>query len=144
MSADQLFSYANTFALPGWIVLAISPYWKAADRFVVGIVVTLLSALYMYLLATNFQPGDFRSFGSLDGIGRLFQNKTLLLAGWVHYLAFDLMTGLFIIRNGRRHGIPHLLALLCAFGAFMMGPAGLLLYLIIRFIKTRQYFAAND
>jgi hypothetical protein len=144
MNADQLFSLANMAVLPGWIALALWPLWKWADRFVVGIVVTLLAVLYVYLLAEHFKPGDFSSFGSLDGIARLFQNKVLLLAGWVHYLAFDMLTGLFIVRNARRHGIPHLLAVICALGAFMMGPAGLLLYLLIRFFKTRQYFASND
>ena len=144
MSADQLFTMANAAVLPGWIALAFLPLWKRADRFIVGVVITLLAALYVYLLASAFKPADFSSFGSLDGILALFQNKMLLLAGWVHYLAFDLLTGLFIVRNARAHRIAHLLALLCAFGAFMMGPAGLLLYLLIRFLKTGQYFAAND
>lgn len=144
MTPDQLFSYSNTFVLLGWVALAITPFWKVADRFVVGIVVTLLAALYVYLISAHFKPADFRSFGSLEGISALFKDKTLLLAGWIHYLAFDLMTGLFIVRNAKRHGIPHLIALLCAFGAFMMGPAGLLLYLAIRFVKTRRYFATND
>jgi hypothetical protein len=144
MNADQLFSLANMAVLPGWLALALWPLWKWADRFIVSVVVTLLAVLYVYLLATSFRPADFSSFGSLDGISKLFGNKRLLLAGWVHYLAFDLLTGLFIVRNARRHSIPHLVALLCAFGAFMMGPAGLLLYLLIRLVKTRQYFASND
>ncbi len=144
MNADQLFSIANAAVLPGWAALAFLPLWKGADRFVVGVVVTLLALLYICLLAASFHPTDFRAFGTLDGISGLFQKKLVLLAGWVHYLAFDLLTGLFIVRNARTHKVPHLLALGCAFGAFMMGPAGLLLYLIIRLIRTKKYFASND
>jgi hypothetical protein len=143
VNADQLFSLANGVALCGWIALALSPFWRSADRFVVSIVVTLLSALYAWLIAMHFHSADFKAFGSLAGIAAIFQKKELLLAGWVHYLAFDLMVGLFIVSNARRHGIPHLLAMLCAFGAFMLGPIGLLLYLLIRSIKTRRYFAGN-
>lgn len=144
MSPDLLFSFANTFVLAGWAALAILPWWKRADRFVTGIVVTLLAVLYVYLIVTNFHPADFKSFSSLAGIAVLFQNKTVLLAGWVHYLAFDLMTGLFIVRNAQRHRIPHGLAMLCALGCFMLGPAGLLLYFIIRAIKARSLAPSND
>ncbi len=31
------------------------------------------------------------SFGSLNGVMKLFQDRTLVTAGWVHYLAFDLL-----------------------------------------------------
>ncbi len=81
MSADNLFSTANTFVLAGWLALAFLPLWKWADRFIVGIIITLLACLYVYLIATNFHPADFKSFGTLDGIRALFQNKTVLLAG---------------------------------------------------------------
>jgi hypothetical protein len=65
------------------------------------------------------------------------------VAGWVHYLAFDLMTGLFIKRNALKHGISHWLLIPCLFLTFMFGPIGLLLYFLIRLIITKQYFADN-
>lgn len=143
MTADQLFSFANLFVLLGWVALAVLPLWKKADHFIVGIVIALLSALYAYLLDTTMSLADFAGFGSLKGINSLFQNPYTLLAGWVHYLAFDLMTGLFMVRNAQKHKIPHLLALVCCVFTFMAGPVGLLLYIIIRAIRTRNYFAEN-
>jgi hypothetical protein len=143
MTPDTLFSIANLTALAGWIALAAKPYWRRADRFVVGVVVTLLSALYTWLLTTTFHLSDFASFGSLDGIYTLFSNKHALLAGWVHYLAFDLLTGLFIVVNAQKYRINHWLAMACGFFTFMAGPMGLLLYLLIRAVRSRKYFAEN-
>jgi hypothetical protein len=47
------------------------------------------------------------SFGSLNGVMKLFQDRTLVTAGWVHYLAFDLITGIWIQKNAQKHSINH-------------------------------------
>ena len=36
---------------------------------------------------------DWRAFNSLDGVIGLLRTREASLAGWVHYLAFDLFTG---------------------------------------------------
>ena len=80
------------------------------------------------------------SFGSLDGVAALFVNREALLAGWIHYLAFDLLTGIFIVNNARKNGIGIALLLPCLFFTFMLGPVGLLLYLLIRWTRTKNYW----
>ncbi len=61
------------------------------------------------------------------GEARLFENPYLLLAGWVHFLAFDLLVGAWEVRDARRVGITHLLVVPCLLLTFMAGPVGLLL-----------------
>lgn len=56
----------------------------------------------------------------------------LLLAGWVHYLAFDLFIGSWEVRDAQRHGLSHLLVVPCLALTFLFGPVGLLLYLGLR------------
>jgi hypothetical protein len=73
----------------------------------------------------------------------LFKNRTLVTAGWVHYLAFDLLTGIFIRKNAQKHGINHWLIVPCLLFTFMLGPIGLLLYLLLRWVITKNYFANN-
>ena len=73
----------------------------------------------------------------------LFTNKVAVTSAWVHFLAFDLMVGIWIKKNAMKHGISHWLLIPCFFFTFMIGPMGLLIYLLIRWIKTKQYFAAN-
>jgi hypothetical protein len=76
-------------------------------------------------------------FSSLDEVASLFRNPWLLLAGWIHYLAFDLLIGTWEVRDARSRGISHLLVLPCLALTFLFGPAGWLLYLAVRSLTGR-------
>ena len=78
-------------------------------------------------------PGGF---SSLPDVALLFTNRWMLLAGWIHYLAFDLLIGAWEVRDARQRAIPHLLVLPCLFLTFMFGPAGWLLYMGLRAVRT--------
>jgi hypothetical protein len=56
----------------------------------------------------------------------------LLLAGWIHYLAFDLFVGSWEARDARQRGVPHLALVPCLALTFLFGPAGWLLYGAVR------------
>ena len=144
MSPDSIFQTCNTIAMVGWIVLlTISPFWSGFDKFLIGIIITLFAIVYAWLIFQVFTPGDFEKFSSLNGVMDLFTDKTAVTAGWVHYLAFDLLTGIWIKKNAQKYNIHHLILIPCLLLTFMLGPIGFLLYLLVRSIKTKQYFAAN-
>jgi ABA DEFICIENT 4-like len=144
MSPDSIFQTCSTIAMAGWLVLLIiSPFWSSFDKFLIGIIITLFAIVYAWLIFQVFSPGDFEKFGSLNGVMELFTDKTAVTAGWVHYLAFDLLTGIWIKKNAQKYNIHHLILVPCLLLTFMLGPIGLLLYLLVRSIKTKQYFAAN-
>jgi heme A synthase len=144
MSPDAVFQLCNTIALIGWLILLIaSPFWKNVDQLLIGVVITLFAVVYAWLIFQSFNPADVEKFSTLDGIMQLFTNKTAVTAGWVHYLAFDLMTGIWIKKNAMLHGISHWLLIPCLLLTFMLGPVGLLLYLLIRLLITKEYFADN-
>ncbi|MCE9600023.1 MAG: DUF4281 domain-containing protein [Spirochaetia bacterium] len=77
-------------------------------------------------------------FGSLEGVSLLFQNPYALLAGWIHYLAFDLFVGSWISAHAAKHSISRFLILPCQFLTFMFGPVGLLSYLLLRLAIRRN------
>lgn len=144
MSPDSVFQICSTIAMVGWLILVIiSPFWSGFDKFLIGVVITLFTIVYAWLISQVFRPEDFQKFGSLNGVMELFTDKTAVTAGWVHYLAFDLFTGIWIKKNANKYGIHHLILVPCLLLTFMLGPIGLLLYLLIRTINTKQYFAAN-
>ena len=144
MSVDEIFKLCNTIALVSWLILIIAtPFWKHTDKFLIGMVTTLFCIIYAWLIFSNFNMGDFEKFSTLDGVVSLFSNKTVVTGGWVHYLAFDLMTGIWITNNAKQHRINHWIIVPSLVFTFMLGPVGLLIYLLIRFAKTKKYFAAN-
>jgi hypothetical protein len=142
MTPETFFKLANGLAMIGWIILIFLPRYRS-DKLILGIFITLLSIVYTYLVFTEFTFADLKGFGSLHGVMTLFQNPGVLLAGWVHYLAFDLMVGLWIKNNAIKHRINHWYIVPCLFFTFLLGPVGLLLYLVIRIFVTRKYFSEN-
>jgi hypothetical protein len=144
MSAYSIFQLCSTIAMAGWILLiVVSPFWVNLDKFLIGVMITLLCIVYTWLILVHFHFGDAAKFGSLDGVMKLFSDPVLVTAGWVHYLAFDLMTGIWIKSNSLKLGLSHWLVIPCLLLTFMLGPIGLLLYLLIRWKVKKQYFANN-
>lgn len=144
MTPEIIFQLCSTIAMLAWIILIVAtPFWKHTNKLLVGIVISFFCLVYAWLIFSNFHADDFEKFSTLDGVVNLFGNKTIVVGGWVHYLAFDLMTGIWITNNAKQHGINHWLITPALFFTFMLGPVGLLLYLLIRFAKTKNYFAEN-
>ena len=96
----------------------------------------LLAVGYVALLAGTLGHSD-GGFSSLAAVRALFDNPWALLAGWTHYLAFDLFIGGWEVRDAQRRGIPHLLVVPALVLTFLFGPGGLLLYLAIRSFAPR-------
>lgn len=44
-----------------------------------------------------------------------------VLPAWVHYVAFDLWTGMWMARDAVARGVPQLLLIPCLFGTLMLG-----------------------
>jgi hypothetical protein len=138
MSPDSVFLACNYGVLPFWLLLAVVPGWPWTDRLVHRVWIPgTLACVYLWALLANPGSPEGGGFGSLAGVMALFTSPHAVLAGWIHYLAFDLFIGAWQVRDARRRGIPHAWVLPCLFFTLMLGPAGLLLYLTVRFRRTR-------
>jgi hypothetical protein len=143
MSPDAIFSICNTAVLPGWLLLAVLPRWKWTARLITSVIIpALLGLVYLYLVITQFGKTE-GGFGSLSQVQQLFQNSAMLLAGWIHYLAFDLFIGSWEVRDAQRLGVNHLLVIPCLALTFLFGPIGLVLYFLIRFAAKKQTVVEN-
>lgn len=142
MTPDQIFDVVNLVAVAGWLLLAVLPGrpW-VANAVAAGVIPALLAIVYTAVVAAQWAGSD-GGFGSLAQVARLFANPWLLLAGWVHYLAFDLFVGSWEVRDARLHNIPHWLVLPCLFLTFMFGPAGWLLYMAVRAVRRKAVIVA--
>jgi hypothetical protein len=144
MSPDSIFQLCSTIAFFAWLILIFaSPFWPNTNKLLVGVVITFFAIIYTWLVFSSFNPADLKNFSTLDGVIVLFSNKTVVTAGWVHYLAFDLLTGIWMVKNAGMHGINHWLTVPCLICTFMLGPFGLLLYLLLRWAIVKKYFAGN-
>lgn len=134
MTPEAVFSAASTTAMLSWLLLIVQPR-ASWVRLITGRLVPMAFAVaYIAILAPRFAGSD-GGFDSLAAVQRLFADPWLLLAGWIHYLAFDLLTGVWETRDAARRGVPHWMVIPCLLLTFMFGPAGWLAYLGVRTLR---------
>ena len=138
MKAEQIFTIANLVAIVGWLLIAILPRWRGTRLVVLsGAIPLLLSTAYLVLIVMFFGAAE-GGFDSLANVMKLFTNEWAVLAGWIHYLAFDLFIGAWEVRDAERRGVAHLWVIPCLVLTFLLGPIGLLAYSILRLSPEKQ------
>ncbi len=135
MPLEILFKGANFAVLPFWLLLLVAPRWRGTQLLVHGpAVVLLLTPIYAYMLfGYGPSPQDI-DMTTLYGVMSAFTAPHIVVAGWIHYLIFDLFIGAWEARDALRLHIPQLFVIPCLLATLVVGPVGLLLYLIVRFI----------
>ena len=135
MAPEQVFSIANAVALLAWIMLAVLPGRSWVTKVITTTFVPSLFAVLYTGIVVSVLGRASGGFSTLAGVGMLFSNPWLLLAGWVHYLAFDLLIGSWELEDAAERGIAHWMVVPCLLLTFLFGPAGWLSYRIVRSIR---------
>ena len=135
MTPDRIFAIVTPLAALSWLLLIVVP--RRATLATGVVVPASLALLYTALIGGNWSGAD-GGFSTLADVGRLFANPWLLLAGWVHYLCFDLLVGAWEVQDARARGIPHLLIVPCLVLTFLFGPVGWMLYKVLASVHSRS------
>ncbi|MFN3262142.1 MAG: ABA4-like family protein [Pikeienuella sp.] len=131
MNHELIFSLAGMLAMAGWVTLVLSPVIPVWSERIAGLAVPgILSAGYVVILFVF--PAPSGGFGSFADVRELFSHADALIAGWIHFLAFDLLIGAWICRRGRQEGLPFWSVAPCLPVTFLFGPAGFLLFQLVR------------
>jgi len=132
MNSDNWFSYMSTFAMIGWLLLALYPRRKTWLFRLTGLIMPALMGLaYAVLFIPNLAGTSGAGYNSLTQVQALMDNPALLLAGWIHYLAFDLAVGTYIAMRCDKVGISRIIQIPILFLTFMFGPIGLLTFVLL-------------
>jgi hypothetical protein len=138
MTSETVFMLTSNFALLGWIVLALAVFRKnqwLRDRVAGFWMPLLLAGLYVSLILLFFGTAE-GGFATLADVQALFRSPWVALAGWVHYLAFDLFIGAWIARKLMDQGANRLWLVPLLPATFLFGPAGLAGYALVSFLTS--------
>jgi len=128
----RLFQILNSSTAPVWLAMIVAPRSRVTAR-LVSLSTPLLATLgvaYTGLRAAGIVRGGERvDFRDPDSIRAGLTSPDAFLAGWTHYLAFDLFVGRWILEDANNRGTSARLPLLLT---WMAGPAGLTLHLARR------------
>ena len=133
MTPELMFSLSGTVALVGWISLAAGILLRNAllRDTMAGLAIPLaLSAAYAVLILVFWWTAE-GGFDSLANVQKLFTSPWIALAGWIHYLAFDLAIGALLARKIMAAGLSRLFLIPILPLAFLFGPIGFLLGLAV-------------
>ena len=128
MTFEQGFSLASMAASLGWVALILLPRWTWLTNFLKYGLISGLALLYTVLIFLFFFKVEGGGFNSIAEVRALFMSDGGLLAGWVHYLAFDLFVGLWIADEASKIGMSRFIQAPILIATFMFGPIGLLIF----------------
>lgn len=146
---QTVYNLSKFIVIPGWLLLAASlikqdwgPKLWPITQFVCPALLCILYLLMVWDGRHGFDQFGFGTFFRLDGVGCLYRNPSALNAGWLHFLAIDLFAATCVVRDGLGRGMPRWLLFLLLPLIMMLAPAGLLLYVILRFAIRAKPAAA--
>ncbi len=137
MPFETLFSLAGLIAMAGWLILLASPLIPTWSERLAGTILPLVLSLGYLALLIIPASGSGGGFGTLADVMQLFSYPQAALAGWVHFLAFDLFIGAWVCRTGRTEGLSFWRVAPCLPIIFLFGPAGLLAFQAIRAVPLK-------
>ncbi|WP_046744102.1 ABA4-like family protein [Kordia zhangzhouensis] len=139
MTPAEVFKIVGMLAMSMWLLLIFLPKWKVTRFFIdYKIVPIVLSIIYAVYITKAMIAGGGMDFGSLKSVMQLFTVENAVLAGWIHYLAFDLLVGMWIVNQNKTLKIHPVIIAPCLLGTFMLGPIGFLAFMIIRSIQLKK------
>ena len=136
MNFNLIFAVSNAAAMVGWVTLIFLPRWPLVDKALRYGLIAALSLLYTVLVFIYFFRVPGGGFNSIAAVRALFMSDPVLVAGWAHYLAFDLFVGTWIAKEADKIGMSRLLQAPILLLTFLFGPAGYFTLLVIRSINT--------
>ena len=154
MTWDGVFTATNVVALFGWLLIAAGPRGPKTLALVLYLGVGLLCFAYAAMVVglhsgwfePNRLPGtpppNFLDY-NIAGLRNLFMSDGGIVLGWTHYLAFDLFVGQWIAKDADNKGFSRLVQVPILFLTLMVGPVGLLVWLVVRDRRARRAAKAS-
>ena len=141
---EMLYYWVNLGVLPFWLVLIFFPQSHISKIFVTSIFpIFILSVTYIFILYKSYLSSydflaNFNLYMGLDNVSDLFSDKSFLITFWIHFIAINLFTGGWIVKDSQKFQINKMLLFFPLLTTYLIGPLGLFLYWLIRIFHAKS------
>jgi Domain of unknown function (DUF4281) len=134
---ETIFEVSTLTVLPFWALMIFLPHWRVTRGLMGSPLVCAIPALFYAALVIPRLAEVWQAVArpELSGIAALLGSPAGATIAWLHFLAFDLFVGRWIYLDSRDRNITAWVLAPLLFLTLMLGPCGLLLYLIVRHVR---------
>ena len=141
---EMIYLWLNIGVLPFWFILMFFPYSNVCRYLVTSIFPYLiLGSVYIYLLFLFYKTDynfidNFKLYLGIDELNNLFDDKSFLIAFWVHFLTINLFCGSWIVKDSQKFAISKIIIFFPLIITYFIGPLGIFLYWFIRIFFAKK------
>ena len=141
---DMLYYWVNLGVLPFWLILIFFPQSHISKIFVTSVFpIFVLSGTYIFIFYKSYLnsydfDANFQLYLGLDNVSDLFSDKLFLITFWIHFIAINLFTGGWIVKDSQKFQINKILLFFPLLTTYLIGPLGLFLYWLIRIFHAKS------
>ena len=141
---ETLYMWVNVGVLPFWFILIFFPQSHLSRIFVASIFpMLILSGSYIFVLYKSYLIGydfigNFSLYLGLDELSRLFEDHLYLMLFWIHFIAINLFTGGWIVKDSQKFNINKIIISIPLIIIYLIGPIGLIVYWVIRIFYAKR------
>ena len=73
-----------------------------------------------------------------ENLSNLFSNNSYLITFWIHFVAINLFTGGWIVKDSQKNSVNKILLILPLLTTYLIGPLGLFIYWLIRIFYAKN------
>ena len=141
---EMLYYWVNLGVLPFWLILIFFPQSHLCRFFVTSIFpIFILSTAYIFFFYFSYLNSydfidNFSLYLGLENLSNLFSNNSYLIIFWIHFIAINLFTGGWIVKDAQKLSINKILIIIPLIVTYLIGPVGLFVYWLIRIFHAKS------
>ena len=141
---EMLYYWVNLGVLPFWLILVFFPQSYLCRFFVTSIFpIFVLSGTYIFVIYKSYLGsydffGNFNLYLGLGNLSELFSDNLYLMVFWIHFIAINLFTGGWIVKDAQKFTINRILLTIPLIITYLVGPLGLFVYWLIRIFYAKS------
>tara|TARA_B100000989_G_scaffold216517_1_gene164879 strand:- start:697 stop:1170 length:474 start_codon:yes stop_codon:yes gene_type:complete len=143
-TVETLYYWVNFGVLPFWLILIFFPQSYLCRFFITSIFpVFILSGAYIFVLYKSYLNSydfnaNFNLYLGLENLSVLFSNNLYLMVFWIHFIAINLFTGGWIVKDSQKFAINKIILIVPLIITYLIGPIGLFIYWLIRIFYAKS------